>query len=126
MLVKRILTVTLLLLFVLPVREVAAQRLQPIGIHVQRQPGSLATANSVATGVGGTPRWVKWGVVGAVLGGALFAFAGQQNTDQNHSMAGDFAYGAATGFVILGGGVALWDWLCAGDTKSRRSGLCGR
>ena len=123
----RILTLALLLAVVFPFKEVAAQRIQaPIGVHYQFRPASSAIVGSVSVGGGGTPRWVKWGIVGAVAGGALFAFAGQQNTDQNHSMAGDFAYGAATGFVILGGGVALWDWLCAGDTKSRRSGLCGR
>lgn len=123
---KRIPILALLLGVVLPLKEIAAQRIQaPIGVRYQFRPTTLAIVNSGAAGVGGTPRWVKWGLVGAVAGGALFAFAGQQSADKSHSMAGDFAYGAATGFVLIGGGVALWDWLCAGDTKSRRSGLCG-
>jgi hypothetical protein len=74
---------------------------------------------------GGTPRWLKWGLVGAVAGAALFAAAGQSNTDKGHSAASDALYGAATGFVLLGGSIALWDWLCAGDTGSRRAGMCG-
>jgi len=72
------------------------------------------------------PRWAKWGIVGAVAGGVLFAVVGQSNVDRDHSVAGDALYGAATGFVILGGAVALYDWVCADDTPSRRSGLCGR
>jgi len=75
---------------------------------------------------GGMPRWAKWGIVGAVAGGVLFAVVGQSNVDRDHSVAGDALYGAATGFVILGGAVALYDWVCADDTPSRRSGLCGR
>ena len=96
----------------------------PIGVHFQTTSVHQRETRAMSA-QGGTPRWVKWGIVGAVAGGALFALAGQSNTDHSHSAAGDVLYGAATGFVILGGGIALWDWLCHGDTKSRRSGLCG-
>ena len=96
----------------------------PIGFHLQHAQAQPLEARAMAAG-GGMPRWVKWGIVGAVAGGALFAAAGQSDTDHNHSTASDALYGAATGFVMLGGGVALWDWLCHGDTKSRRAGMCG-
>ena len=106
-------------------RPVNAQRLaQPIGFVAHRSPGPNAHLLSLQSAEG-MPRWVKWGIVGAVAGGVLFAIAGQSNVDGGHSVAGDAFYGAATGFVILGGAIALYDWMCAGDTRSRRSGLCG-
>lgn len=103
-----------------------AQRLaQPIGFTAQRS--SSQNAHLVALqSSGGMPRWVKWGLAGAVAGGVLFAVAGQSNVEGGRSVAGDIFYGAAAGFVIVGGGIALYDWMCGGDTRSRRSGLCGR
>lgn len=112
------------LLLIVP-RPANAQRLaQPIGIVAQRSSSPNAQLLAFQS-PGGMPRWVKWGLVGAVAGGVLFALAGQSNVEGGRSVAGDAFYGAATGFVILGGGVALYDWMCAGDTRSRRSGLCG-
>jgi hypothetical protein len=73
----------------------------------------------------GTPRWLKWGLVGAVGGGGLFAIAGQSDSGHAHSVAGDAAYGAATGFVLVGGGVWLYDWVCSRGSRSRADGLCG-
>lgn len=118
------LSLAVVLLLVAP-RPANAQRLtQPIGFVAQRS--SSPNANLVALqSAGGMPRWVKWGLVGAVAGGVLYAVAGQSNVEGGRSVAGDAFYGAAIGFVILGGGVALYDWMCAGDTRSRRSGLCG-
>lgn len=106
-------------------RPASAQRFaQPIGFVAQRSSSPNAHLLAVQS-FGGTPRWVKWGLVGAVAGGVLFAVAGQSNVEGGHNVARDAFYGAATGFVILGGAVALYDWMCAGDTRSRRSGLCG-
>ena len=97
-----------------------------VGIHLQSVVTRSHETQTMTRGTGaGMPRWVKWGIAGAVAGGALFAMAGQSDTGHNHSAAGDALYGAATGFVLVGGSIALWDWLCRGDTKSRRSGLCG-
>ena len=105
-------------------RPANAQRLAPIGFIEQRS--SIPNAHLLSfQSSGGMPRWVKWGLVGAVAGGVLFAVAGQSNVERGHSAAADAFYGAASGFVILGGAVALYDWMCAGDTRSRRSGLCG-
>ena len=111
----------------LPIAKAAGQGTQQsIGVRYKFERKPPTAVGTFASGIGGAPRWVKWGLVGAVAGGALFAMAGQSDTDHNHSAAGDALYGAATGFVVIGGSVALWDWLCRGDTKSRRSGMCGR
>ena len=75
---------------------------------------------------GGTPRWVKWGLVGAAGGALLFAFAGQSSGDANkHSALGDAAYGAATGFVIIGGAIWIYDRICSRGSRSRAAGMCG-
>ena len=73
-----------------------------------------------------TPRWVKWGLAGAVAGGIFFSLAGQSNPDGDRNVIGDAALGAAIGFVIVGGAIALYDAVCAPDSGSRRAGLCGR
>ena len=118
------LSLAVVLLLIAP-RPANAQRLaQPIGFVAHRSSGPNVQLQ-VFQSAEGIPRWVKWGIVGAVAGGVLFAIAGQSNVDGGHSVAGDVFYGAATGFVILGGAIALYDWMCAGDTRSRRSGLCG-
>ena len=86
--------------------------------------GARTTAATQASS--GTPRWVKWGLVGAASGAVLFSIAGQSNPDGNRSAAGDAALGAAIGFAILGGAIALYDSVCSPDSGSRRAGLCGR
>ena len=106
-----------------------AQAAKPIGFVSTPQEGSMVSAtvgHHASIDVGGAPRWVKWGLVGAVGGGVLFAIAGQSSPDGNHSVAGDAAYGAATGFVIIGGGVWFYDWVCSRGSRSRAAGLCGR
>ena len=75
---------------------------------------------------GSTPRWVRWGLGGAVAGAVLFSIAGQSNPDGDRSLIGDAALGAAAGFVILGGAIAVYDAVCAPESGSRRAGLCGR
>jgi hypothetical protein len=47
-------------------------------------------------------------------------------SDSQHDTAREAIVGAATGFVIVGGGVALWQAICGPDSASRRAGLCGR
>lgn len=118
------LSIAVVLLLIAP-RVTTAQRLAPpIGFVSQRSPSPNAHLLAFQSS-GGMPRWVKWGLVGAFAGGVLATVAGQSNIEGGHSVADDAFYGAATGFVILGGGVALYDWLCAGNTRSRRGGLCG-
>ena len=98
----------------------------PVGVHLQSVVSRSRDVRTISAGTGsGMPRWLKWGLAGAVAGGVLFAVAGQSNVDHDRSFASDALYGAATGFVLVGGSIALLDWLCHGDTKSRRSGLCG-
>jgi hypothetical protein len=73
-----------------------------------------------------TPRWVKWGIAGAVGGAIVFSIAGQSNPDGDRSAIGDAALGAAIGFVVVGGAIAIYDAVCAPESGSRRAGLCGR
>ena len=97
-----------------------------VGIGARRSaPVIPKTASPAAGSWDGTPRWVRWGLVGAVAGAVTFPLLGGLSGSDG-SAAGDALAGAAVGFVILGGAVALWDALCAGQTGSRRAGLCGR
>jgi hypothetical protein len=73
----------------------------------------------------GLPRWVRWGLVGAVAGAATFPILNGLSPSTERSTARAAAEGAVIGFVLVGGGVALWDAMCRGDTRSRRAGLCG-
>jgi hypothetical protein len=72
------------------------------------------------------PAWLKWGLVGAGAGMVTFPLLGGLASDSNHQPARDAALGAAAGFVIIGGAVALWQGLCGPDSASRRAGMCGR
>ncbi|MDQ3515706.1 MAG: hypothetical protein M3403_02885 [Gemmatimonadota bacterium] len=65
---------------------------------------------------------MKWGLVGAVAGAVTFAALGQSALDPN-PVVQDAAVGAAIGFVILGGAIALYDWVCKPDSSSERAGL---
>jgi hypothetical protein len=101
-------------------------------VRVSGQQRLSLVANAPDVGIRGvagdaaTQRWLKWGLVGAVGGGMLFAIAGQSDSRHSHSVAGDAAYGAATGFVLVGGGVWFYDWVCSRGSRSRAAGLCGR
>ena len=72
----------------------------------------------------GMPRWVKWGLVGAVAGAATFALLSGTDTDGDRNAATDAAMGAVFGFAILGGGIAFYDWVCKPGSGSQRAGLC--
>lgn len=73
---------------------------------------------------GGTPRWVKWGLIGAAAGAATFALLSGTSTEGDRNAATDAALGAVFGFAILGGGIAFYDWVCKPDSGSQRAGLC--
>jgi hypothetical protein len=120
-----VLRLALVLCLLAPLAAAAQRAVPPLGL-LAAEPRSFNPASIVFQPSGGMPRWAKWGLVGAVAGGALFAVAGQSNVEGGHSAAGDALAGAAAGFVIIGGGVGLYDAMCGGDTRSRRSGLCGR
>ena len=101
----------------------AAQRAQPVGFtpHSAAQANVQLRSSSSATlpGNTGTPRWVRWGLVGAIGGAVLFTIAGS-----SHSAGSNLLAGAATGFIVVGGGVLLYDSICSGSSGG--SGFCGR
>ncbi len=83
----------------------------------------MAPASRSSLDLGSQPRWVKWGLVGAVAGAVTFAALGQSSLDPN-PVVQDAAVGAAIGFVILGGAIAFYDWVCKPGSSSERAGLC--
>jgi len=106
-----------------------AQRVAPVAVH--RAIGTRATfiAPSYATAAqDGRPTrsWLTWGLIGAAAGAVTFPLLGSMASDSPSRPARDAVVGAATGFVIVGGGVALWQAICGPDSGSRRAGLCGR
>ncbi len=73
------------------------------------------------------PAWVKWGLVGAGGGAIAFALLGRARIDREpNPVLQDAALGALTGFVVIGGAVAFYSWICSPTSRSRRAGLCGR
>lgn len=72
------------------------------------------------------PVWLKWGLIGAGAGAVTFPLLGSMASDSRSEPATMAVAGAAVGFVVVGGGVALWQAACGPDSSSRRAGLCGR
>ena len=123
-------TVALALCLISPAAQ--GQRLAPAAVPrvapiETTSPAPAATPRaSSAYAARGMPTWVKWGLVGAAAGAVTFPLLGSMASDSRGNAAGDAVAGAAVGFVIVGGGVALWQALCGPDSSSRRAGLCGR
>ena len=102
-------------------QSAGAQRTEPLGFNTHAAVATTQLHMSTAAalpGNSGMPRWVRWGLVGAVGGAVLFVVA-----DSNHSVGSRIISGAATGFVVVGGGVLLYDAVCGG---SGPSAFCGR
>ena len=127
---KALMALLLAVLIVLPAAA-QAQTAAPAGIsHAQAysQFGTVAlpraAANlhtgSVASTSEGMPHWLKWGLIGALGGAVLYAAIRAGDTNAG-SVIGNAAAGAITGFIVVGGGVALYDAAC----HSRSSGGCG-
>ncbi len=118
----------LVVLSLTAIQTASAQRVQPIGVTphaiTNYSPLSTASKKSVSDlpGNSGTPRWVRWGLVGAIGGAVLFTLADGFNSGA-HSTGSNILAGAATGFVVVGGGVLLYDSVCSGGGHS---GFCGR
>lgn len=90
---------------------------------------SRATTASTLTGLAGPadwPRWVRWGLIGAAAGAVTLPVLSSLARDDEVHLGRAALAGALSGFVIVGGSIAIWDALCAGNTRSRRAGLCGR
>lgn len=89
----------------------------PILARVSLTTNPLATKAADLPGNSGMPRWLRWGLVGAVGGAALFALADGLNSG-NHSIGSSMLAGAATGFVVVGGGVLVYDAICSNGSRS--------
>lgn len=114
---KTILTLILALSLVAS-QSAGAQRAERLGFAPRMAPHALVTTAAALPGNSGMPRWVRWGLVGAIGGAVLFVIA-----DSGHSVGSRLISGAATGFVVVGGGVLLYDAVCGG---SGPSAFCGR
>jgi len=110
------------------VTPVQAQRIAPVAAVTRTASHELISPPRTFAAAPGQPMpaWLKWGLVGAGAGAVTFPLLGGLASDSNHQPARDAALGAAAGFVIVGGAVALWQALCGPDSASRRAGMCGR
>ena len=123
-------TVALALCLVSPAAH--AQRLAPVAVLPAAPIDTMSFASTTPARLGiayagrGMPSWVKWGLVGAAAGAVTFPLLGSLASDSQSNAAGQAVAGAVSGFVIVGGGVALWQAVCGPDSSSRRAGLCGR
>jgi len=116
--------------------SLAAQALRPASVSASdprflgarwSEPSIRGGARITVAGDGAPmARWLRWGLVGAGAGALAFPLLSSMASDQSSSPARAAVAGAAVGFVVIGGGVALWDAVCGGETRSRRAGLCGR
>jgi hypothetical protein len=127
----RVLTALLFVILLVVPAATQAQIAAPAGIsHAQAYsefnalalPGAAAKlhAGSVAASSSEMPHWLKWGLIGAVGGAVLYTAVRAGNANPG-SVIGNAAAGAITGFIVVGGGVALYDWGCS----TRRFGGCG-
>ena len=114
---------------ILDVRPAGAQLLSsgPTGFRAPAMPLTASYGSRLlpTADAGGTPSWVKWGLVGAAGGALVFGVLGESSIDRNGSVMRDAVTGAAIGFVVIGGAVAFYSWVCSDDSGSRRAGLCG-
>jgi hypothetical protein len=119
----KILIAALIALAIVIPASASAQRATQVGVssaqavHLSAFPAPAPTDNTVMATSSGMPRWLRWGLIGAVAGAVIWtaADAGNNHTGSvlDHALAG-----AATGFIIVGGGVAIYDAVC----DSRRGG----
>jgi hypothetical protein len=106
-------------------RFMSAERSAMVWSPTISRAASAVTLNALA-GPADWPRWVRWGLVGAAAGAITFPLLRGLASDGETHVGRDAMTGALGGFVLVGGSIAIWDALCAGNTRSRRAGLCGR
>ena len=108
-----------------PTSGAAAQALAGVRFGFHSEAPSASPAHSLSfQETGGTPRWIKWGLVGAAAGALTFALLSGTDTDGDRNATKDAAVGAVFGFAILGGAIAFYDWVCKPGSGSQRAGLC--
>jgi len=98
----------------------SAQRVAAAGItHQQASAAFITTAATTApfnervaaATSGGMPRWLRWGLLGAVGGAVLYTALKAGNSDSGDVLA-HAATGALVGFIVVGGSVAIYDAAC--------------
>lgn len=121
-----LLAVVLATVILAPGRTAAAQTLgdAQLGVRVNVPSAPRSAASLSLQESGGIPRWVKWGLVGAAAGAVTFALLSGTDAGGDRNATADAALGAVFGFVVLGGGVAFYDWVCKPGSGSQRAGLC--
>lgn len=123
--VRRLIGLMLLLVLIgLTGREAAAQSTSAARLGVHAVASAEMPAPSQSVDYGRMPRWIKWGLIGAVAGAITFGLFSRMTIEDENPLLPDIALGAAVGFVTIGGGVAFYDWVCKPDSRSQRAGLC--
>lgn len=107
-----------------PAGGVAAQSLDDARLGVRPVATAEMPAPSQSLEYSTMPRWVKWGLIGAVAGAITFGLFSRMTIEDDNPLLPDVALGAAVGFVTIGGAVAFYDWVCKPDSSSDRAGLC--
>ncbi|MGK2935888.1 MAG: hypothetical protein ACSLFE_11700 [Gemmatimonadaceae bacterium] len=114
----------LVVLICLTGQEAGAQSRSSAQLGVHQLASAEVPAPSQSVEYATMPRWLKWGLVGAVAGAITFGLFSRMTIEGDNPLLPDVALGAAVGFVTIGGGVAFYDWVCKPDSSSDRAGLC--
>lgn len=121
---SQVVTGALLAAVVLAPASGAAQSLADARLGIRSVATAEMPAPSQSLEYSTMPRWVKWGLVGAVAGAVTFGLFSRMTIEQDNPLLPDVALGAAVGFVTIGGAIAFYDWVCKPDSSSDRAGLC--
>ena len=120
----RVTVACLVAVILAPASGVAAQSLNATRVGVQPIVRVEAPAPSQSLEYSTMPRWVKWGLIGAVAGAITFGLFSRMTIEDDNPLLPDVAVGAAVGFVTIGGAIAIYDVVCKPDSASDRAGLC--
>lgn len=75
----------------------------------------------------GMPAWLKWGLIGGAGMAAFATLATSWSIESDPPSAGESAAkGFVVGFVVVGGGVAVYQAICKPGGWSESRGLCDR
>ena len=120
----RVTVACLVAVILAPASGVAAQSFDDARLGVQPVATAEVPAPSQSVEYSAMPRWVKWGLIGAVAGAITFGLFSRMTIEDDNPLLPDVAVGAAVGFVTIGGAIAIYDVVCKPDSASDRAGLC--